>query len=200
MVANFVAGGAAIDALASAVDADVVVLDVGVAEVDAGTADARPRGGRLVADRVADGTADMTERPAMTRAETEAAIDAGARLVDARAPDGLDILGLGEMGIGNTTAASALVAALTGVAVAEVTGRRTGVDLAGHARRSRRRTRVGAPPPGSDDPIGVLAAVGGLGSRRSSAHCWPPHRRGSGRARRVHHRGGHSSPRASIGP
>jgi nicotinate-nucleotide--dimethylbenzimidazole phosphoribosyltransferase len=162
MVANFVTGGAAIDALAAAVGAEVVVVDVGVAgpipPVQRG-----PRGGRLIDARVADGTADMTQAPAMTREHALAAIDAGAALVDDLVEGGLDVLGLGEMGIGNTTAASAIVAALTGVNADAVTGRGSGVNEAGRARKVHaihRALELHAPSP--DDPLGVLASVGGL--------------------------------------
>ena len=162
MVANFVAGGGAVNTLAAAVGARLVVLDVGVAgPIPAVVAGAR--GGRLVTARIRAGTADMTAAPAMTRDEALAAVVAGRRLVADLRAEGLDLLGIGEMGIGNTTAASALAAALIGAPVDRVTGPGTGVDADGRRRKvdvieaalARHR-----PDPG--DPIGVLGSVGGL--------------------------------------
>lgn len=164
MVANFVAGGAAINVLAAGAGAEVIVVDVGVANPIARTRRHRRRGGRLVRARVADGTADMTEGPALARPDADRAIDVGVRLVDElRSHGGLDLLGVGEMGIGNTTAASALVAALTGEPVARVTGRGTGIDDRTHARKVAAVERaLAVNRPDAEDPIGVLAAVGGL--------------------------------------
>jgi nicotinate-nucleotide--dimethylbenzimidazole phosphoribosyltransferase len=162
MVANFVAGGAAICALASVVGAELVVLDVGVGRPIPPVARNRS-GGRLISARIADGTADMTEAAAMTREQAIAAMDAGAAVVDELADDGLEVLGLGEMGIGNTTSASAIVAALTGADVEAVTGRGTGLDDAGRARKVDaigRALALHSPDPA--DPIAVLACVGGL--------------------------------------
>jgi nicotinate-nucleotide--dimethylbenzimidazole phosphoribosyltransferase len=162
MVANFVAGGAAINALARSIGAEVIVVDVGVAgpiPVLGGPA----AGGRLVAARVRGATRDITQGPAMTRSEALDAMDVGRRLIDELVNDGIDVIGVGEMGIGNTTAASALVAALTGEPVERVTGLGTGLDAAGLDRKItaiERALDVNRPDP--SDPIGVLAAVGGL--------------------------------------
>ena len=164
MVANFVAGGAAINVLASAAGASVVVIEVGVAEPVPAVPRAGRHGGRLVRAHVADGTADMSEGPAMDRATAIRAIGVGLRLVERlRARGGLQLLGVGEMGIGNTTSASALVAALTGEPVPRVTGRGTGIDDSTHARKMaavQQALAVNRPDPA--DPVGVLAAVGGL--------------------------------------
>ncbi len=165
MVANFVAGGAAINVLAAEVDARVVVLDVGVAGPIPPVTPDPVRGGRLVSANVRRGTADMTVGPAMTRDEALAAIDAGRRLVaEMRAdPGGLDLLGVGEMGIGNTTAASALSAVFTGAAVETVTGRGTGIDETGRRHKvAVIETALARNDPDPGDPVGVLAAVGGL--------------------------------------
>jgi len=106
----------------------------------------------------------MTEGPAMQVSEARTAIAIGIELVDRiAARDGLDVLGIGEMGIGNTTAASAVVAALTGLPVDQLTGRGTGVDdavLAHKVSVIERALAVNRPDP--SDPVGVLAAVGGL--------------------------------------
>lgn len=169
MVANFVAGGAAINALAAACGASLAVVDVGVAApIPPAPADAVDRQvgrrGRLVRARIAAGTASMTLGPAMDRTDTLRAIGVGLQVVeDLRSDDGIDVVGLGEMGIGNTTAASAIVAALTGEPVERVTGNGTGID---DDRRSRkvaaieRALDVNRPDP--TDPLGVLAAVGGF--------------------------------------
>jgi len=165
MVANFVAGGAAINVLAEAAGARVVVLDVGVARPIPPVAADPVRGGRLVRARVRDGTADMTVEAAMSRDDALAAIDAGRQLVaDMRAePSGLDLVGVGEMGIGNTTAASALSAVFTGAEVEAVTGRGTGIDEAGRRHKvAVIEAAIARHRPDAADPIGVLAAIGGL--------------------------------------
>jgi nicotinate-nucleotide--dimethylbenzimidazole phosphoribosyltransferase len=165
MVANFVAGGAAINVLAASVGARVVVVDAGVAgPIPATVADAR-RGGTLVSARVRAGTADMTEGPAMDRDEALRAIATGRRVVaDLRADaNGLELLGIGEMGIGNTTAASALAAAFTGAPIEAVTGRGTGIDDAGRRRKiAAIAAALARHRPDPADPVGVLAAIGGL--------------------------------------
>lgn len=164
MVANFVAGGAALNVLAGSVGASVTVVDVGVASPIPNTGRGEPMGGRLVRARIRDGTADMTGGPAMSRAEALRAVAVGIGLVDdLRAKGRLDVLAVGEMGIGNTTAASAIIAAITREPVARVTGRGTGVDDAALARKTdaiERALAVNAPDPA--DPLGVLAVVGGL--------------------------------------
>lgn len=164
MVANFVRGGAAINALAGAVGASLTVVDVGVGSPIPRVRREPRRGGRLVRARIRDGTGDMTVGPAMEVVQARRAIATGIDLVESIADrDGLDVLGIGEMGIGNTTAASAVVAAVTGLAPARVTGRGTGVDDAAFARKVaaiERALTVNHPKP--DDPIGVLASVGGL--------------------------------------
>jgi nicotinate-nucleotide--dimethylbenzimidazole phosphoribosyltransferase len=163
MVANFLGGGAAIDVLAGLAGARLIVVDVGVAgPLPPQTGDDAP-GPRLIAARVADGTADFTIGPAMTRGQALDAIEVGRTVVDGRVGDGVDVLGVGEMGIGNTTAASALVAALTGRRVDEVTGRGTGVDDDGLRRKVEAiETGLARHRPDPGDPIGTLAAVGGL--------------------------------------
>jgi nicotinate-nucleotide--dimethylbenzimidazole phosphoribosyltransferase len=163
MVANFVAGGAAINVLAGAVRASVTVVDVGVAAPIPDVPRDLARGGRLVHTPIRAGTADMTLGPAMTRLEALGAIDVGLDIVEELREDGVELIGIGEMGIGNTTSASALTAVLTGKPADAVTGRGTGVDDAGRRRKVdaiETAIRVNAPDP--SDPIGVLAAIGGL--------------------------------------
>ena len=113
--------------------------------------------------KIAPGTRNMTRGPAMTPAQARAAVEAGIALVEAERARGLDLIGTGEMGIGNTTAASAMVAALTGAPIEDVTGRGTGIDDAGRRRKVdaiTRALRVNRPDPA--DPLDVLAKVGGF--------------------------------------
>jgi nicotinate-nucleotide--dimethylbenzimidazole phosphoribosyltransferase len=165
MVANFVAGGAAINVLAALAGARVVVVDAGVAGPIPTVAPDPVRGGALVSARVRNGTADMSEGPAMDRDEALIAIATGRRVVAGLRADaaGLELLGIGEMGIGNTTAASALSAVFTGEPVAAVTGHGTGIDEAGRRRKiDVIETALARHHPDPADPLGVLAAIGGL--------------------------------------
>jgi nicotinate-nucleotide--dimethylbenzimidazole phosphoribosyltransferase len=124
MVGNFLNGGAAINALAGVAGADVWVFDVGVAT----PIDARGSNAAFVRAPVGAGTANMVDGPAMTAEELESALTIGISAADAAARAGIRALGCGDMGIGNTTAASAITAAVTGASVAAVTGRGTGID------------------------------------------------------------------------
>jgi nicotinate-nucleotide--dimethylbenzimidazole phosphoribosyltransferase len=153
MIENFVRGGAAVNVLARHVGARVIVADFGVvASLTDGTG--------VVRRRVAAGTRSITRGPAMTHDEALQAIAAGAALVDDAAPD---CVGTGEMGIGNTTAASALTAALTGADPAMITGRGTGVADDVWVRKVEAvRSALAVNRPESRDPLGVLAAVGGF--------------------------------------
>lgn len=156
MVENFLNGGAAVNALARHAGARVVVADLGVAA-------ALPQHPALRRCKVGPGTRDMTRGPAMTRAEALHAIEAGIALVEDERGRGADLIGTGEMGIGNTTAASALVAALTGASAASVTGPGTGVDEDGRRRKVeavRRALAVNRPDP--TDPLETLAKLGGF--------------------------------------
>ena len=165
MVANFLAGGAAINQLALGIGASLVVLDVGVAGP---VPEPRPPAAlegrvRLVRHRVRAGTEDMTQGPAMRRDEAMDAIGAGIEVADALVAAGTRLMGVGEMGIGNTTAASAIAAVLTGFPPDAVTGPGTGLDAEGRRRKVQaieRALAVNRPDP--TDPLGVLAAVGGL--------------------------------------
>ena len=156
MVENLLRGGAAVNVLARHVGAKVVVVDMGVA--------ARlPAHPGLRSCRIADGTRNMATGPAMTREQAVAAIEAGAGLVETEHGHGLDLIGTGEMGIGNTTAASAVVAALTGARAEVVTGTGTGVDEEGRRRKVaviERALATNRPEP--SDGVDVLAKVGGF--------------------------------------
>jgi nicotinate-nucleotide--dimethylbenzimidazole phosphoribosyltransferase len=156
MVANFLAGGAVINALAAQTGASVVVVDVGVA------AELEPVDG-LLARKVRPGTADLTAGPAMSRDEAVAAIEVGIAVARDLVAGGARCLLGGDMGIANTTASAALIAAFTSASAATVTGRGTGVDDATLARKVDVVERALARHrPDPADPVGVLAAVGGL--------------------------------------
>ena len=155
MLANFGAGGAAINVLARRAGARLVLVDAGVIQPVDDPA--------IISRRLGAGTADATEGPAMTRERALIGIEAGAELAAELAADGVAILGLGDMGIGNSTAAAAVCAALLSAEPARVCGRGTGVDDRGLARKVavvRRAVAVNDPDP--QDPIGVLAALGGF--------------------------------------
>jgi nicotinate-nucleotide--dimethylbenzimidazole phosphoribosyltransferase len=156
MVANFLHGGAAINVLARHVGARVVVVDMGVAA----KLESHPD---LVDKKVALGTANIARGPAMSREQATQALLAGAEVVKSELSQGMDILGTGDMGIGNTTPSAAIAAAMTGHSPAEVVGRGTGVDDAGMARKIvvvQRALAANRPDPA--DALDVLAKVGGF--------------------------------------
>ncbi|MEF8779504.1 MAG: nicotinate-nucleotide--dimethylbenzimidazole phosphoribosyltransferase [Haloferacaceae archaeon] len=155
MVENIARGGAAVDALARSGDVENLVVDVGVAgEYD--------HAEDVVREPVAAGTANFAEEPAMTREEAIEAIEVGRRVVADRVPHA-DVIGLGDMGIGNTTASAAVTAAITGVSPEEVTGRGTGVGDDALARKvAVVREALEARDPDPDDGIDVLRTVGGF--------------------------------------
>jgi len=160
MVANFLAGGAAINVLAARVGATVSVVDAGVAgaipAVGAGAA-------TLIRVPIRAGTDDMTAGPAMSHDEALRAIGIGLDVVAALEHDGVELIGIGEMGIGNTTAASAITAAITGADPDAVTGRGTGLDATARAHKVavvRRGLEVNRPA--ADDGLDVLAKIGGF--------------------------------------
>ncbi len=156
MVANFVGKGAAINQIAESVGADVIVHDVGVIR------DLSDMPG-VVIRKVAPGTRNMATGPAMTREEAAQAVMVGVQAARDAVSAGVQLIGTGDMGIGNTTPASALTAAFTGADVARVCGRGTGLDDEGVARKIAAVERA-LEVNGVDalDPLGVLAAVGGL--------------------------------------
>ncbi|MDP2328487.1 MAG: nicotinate-nucleotide--dimethylbenzimidazole phosphoribosyltransferase [Dehalococcoidia bacterium] len=156
MVGNFLAGGAAINVLAAHAGARVRIVDAGVA-LDT------PMHPDLIRLRLGPGTADITEGPAMSRALAERAVAEGIALFQAEHAAGCDIVALGEMGIGNTTPAAAIIATATGRPPRAVTGRGTGVDDERYDRKVRvieRALEVNQPDP--TDGIGMLAGIGGF--------------------------------------
>ena len=157
MVANFLAGGAAINVLARQVGARVVVIDVGVA------AELDPAPG-LLSRNVRRGTFNLAVEPAMTLADARLALDIGADVAASLVAEGARCLITGDMGIGNTTPSAALIAAFARLPVASVTGRGTGVDDATLARKvAVIEAAVARAASGTaDDPIATLAELGGL--------------------------------------
>jgi len=156
MMFNFERGGAGINVLARQVGARVVVVDVGTKSDTGGV-------GNLISKKIAAGSKNMAVGPAMSRAEAVAAVQAGIEVLEAELPRGVDIAATGDMGIGNTTPSSAICSVLTGKPVEEVTGRGTGLDDAGLAKKCaviRRALAVNRPDPA--DPLDVLAKVGGF--------------------------------------
>lgn len=156
MMANFARGGAAINVLARHAGAQVVVVDMGVKVPIPDLPGVREQ-------RIGPGTRNFTRGAAMERSEAIAALEVGIRLVQELVADGVTLLGIGDMGIGNTCASSALTTVFTGVPAADVVGRGTGVDDEGLARK---RDAVGRAlalhRPDAADPLGVLAQLGGF--------------------------------------
>ncbi len=156
MVLNFLRGGAAINVLAKQTNARVVVVDIGVAS-------ALPSHPQLLARKIALGTHDFTLGQAMTRDEAIAAIETGIVVVEEQAKLGLHLVATGEMGIGNTTASSALIAAFTGATPEQVTGWGTGIsDTIRQHKVAVIAQSLALHHPDSADAVGVLAAVGGF--------------------------------------
>lgn len=155
MVYNFIRGGAGINVLGRHVGARVVVVDMGVA------ADVEHQ--NLVNKKVGYGTKNMTKGPAMSSEQAARSIEAGIEVFEEELRKGLDIVGTGDMGIGNTTSSSAIVAAITGEKVERVTGRGTGIDdaaLKAKVRVIKKALKVNSP--NKNDPLDVLAKVGGF--------------------------------------
>ncbi len=156
MVLNFLAGGAAISVMARTRGADLVIVDAGVATPLPTHPDLR-----VVAP--ARGTHDITQGPAMTRGQAEACLRAGVNLAVSAARDGAAIIGTGDMGIGNTTAASVITAAVAGASPTRTTGRGTGrtdPELERKIACVERALDVNQPDPG--DGLDVLTKVGGF--------------------------------------
>ena len=159
MVANFCAGGAAINVLARQASARVVVVDVGVAtEVP----EVPGTDTELIRARVAPGTANLALGPAMTAAQVDEALEVGAALAARLVGEGARCLVTGDMGIANTTPSAALIAAFTGRPPAEVTGRGTGIDDERLARKVDVVERAVSRVASGAVPREVLAELGGL--------------------------------------
>jgi nicotinate-nucleotide--dimethylbenzimidazole phosphoribosyltransferase len=156
MVMNFLKGGAAINALAQQVGARVRVVDMGV-ESDLGNLHG------LLDHKIGLGTNNFVEGPAMSHEQALQSIEVGISLVRDAYADGMRVIGIGEMGIGNTTASSAIAAVMTGQPVAKVTGEGTGVDAERFARKVQIIEQgIKRNQPNAQVPMDVLAKVGGF--------------------------------------
>jgi nicotinate-nucleotide--dimethylbenzimidazole phosphoribosyltransferase len=170
MVENFLRGGAGVNVLGALAGARVVVADFGVASHVISPGEAQPQASRpseatpeLRSCRIGDGTANIARGPAMTREQALQAVESGAVLAEEAIAGGADLLGTGEMGIANTTAASAITTVVTGEPIERVTGRGTGIDDATWRRKVDVIARaVSVNRPDRGDGLGVLAAVGGF--------------------------------------
>jgi len=156
MVANFLNGGAAINALARHIGARVVVVDMGVASEI-------PAREKLLKRRVAAGTKNIAVGEAMTRAEAEQAVQSGIEIVEGIISIGAHIIGTGDMGIGNTTPSAAIACALMGESPEKIAGRGTGVDDEGLKRKiSAIQRALDVNQPNPKDGLDVLTKVGGF--------------------------------------
>lgn len=156
MVLNFLRGGAGINVLANQIGARVIVVDMGV------MGGFPPLPG-LVCKMIDFGTKNMARGPAMSKAQAINALEAGIKLIEIEIGKGLDVVGTGDMGIGNTTAASAVCAVITGEPIKKVTGRGTGIgdkQLAHKVEVIKRALAINHPS--AKDPIDVLTKVGGF--------------------------------------
>jgi nicotinate-nucleotide--dimethylbenzimidazole phosphoribosyltransferase len=157
MVLNFLQGGAAINVLSRQAGARVIVVDIGIA------ADLEEKVAGLLRRKIAYGTQNMCQKPAMTRQQAEDSLQVGISVVEAEIEKGLDLVAAGEMGIGNTTPSTAMTAVFTKSPVPLVTGRGTGLDDRGLERKIeviQKSIDVNNPDP--QDPIDVLSKVGGF--------------------------------------
>jgi len=156
MVYNFVSGGAAINVLARHVGARVVVADLGIAS----NLNTTPG---VIIKKVKLGTKNMTHTPAMTREEALTAIENGIIIFEQELKNGIDIIGTGEMGIGNTTPSSAIVSAITGEKVSLVTGTGTGISEEALSNKTKIiQKTLDRHKPNPQDAIDVLSKVGGF--------------------------------------
>lgn len=156
MVLNFLRGGAGVNVLARHAGVDVRVVDIGV-DYEFGTVPG------LFDRKIMKGTHNLMVEPAMTRSQAEQSLLVGMELATNAVQEGVGLIGTGEMGIGNTTPSAAITAVMTRRSVADVTGRGTGIDEAGHARKVHViQTALDRHRPDPTDPLDVLAKVGGL--------------------------------------
>jgi len=156
MLLNFARGGAAINVLARRAGADVVVVDMGVKVP-------LPSNESIRRLRLGPETANFTRGPAMSREAARQAMEIGIQLAEELVREGVTLLGIGDMGIANTTASSALAAAYTGTSAEDVTGRGTGIDDSTYARKlDVVRRGLTLHPLDPRDPLDTLARLGGF--------------------------------------
>jgi nicotinate-nucleotide--dimethylbenzimidazole phosphoribosyltransferase len=161
MVQTFLAGGAGINAISKYVGADVWVVDMGIIpELDVS---GRAENERLLVNKIGNGTANFARGPAMSAEMAEQSIVAGFQHASKLLQDGVEILGTGDMGIGNTTPSAAIGAVITGAGLEEMVGRGTGVDDDGLSRKKDAiRRGIEVNQPNAADGLDVLSKVGGF--------------------------------------
>ncbi|MBS1692376.1 MAG: nicotinate-nucleotide--dimethylbenzimidazole phosphoribosyltransferase [Actinobacteria bacterium] len=165
MVANIDSGGAAINVLAGVAGATVRVVDIAV-DCD------RPVSESIGAYKIRRGSGNVAVEDAMTDDQTRAALAAGARIADEEVDAGADLLIAGDMGIGNTTPTTVLIAALTGSDPAGVVGRGTGIDDAGLARKTEAvHAALQRARPAASDPVALLRTAGGADLAAMAGFC-----------------------------
>ena len=161
MVQTFLAGGAGINAISRHVNAEVFVVDMGII-ADLSGLD-MPGSDHLVTHKIAPGTADFTRGPSMTPEQAEKSIELGFQEASRLFQDGVNILGTGDMGIGNTTPSAAIGAVLCGTGLDKMVGRGTGVDDEGLERKRNAVSKaIELNEPVVEDGLDVLAKVGGF--------------------------------------
>ncbi|MDA8220865.1 nicotinate-nucleotide--dimethylbenzimidazole phosphoribosyltransferase [Desulfosporosinus sp.] len=154
MAYNIMNGGAAINVLSRQANAEVFLTDVGIAF---------PIDGNIIHQRVANGTQNMSKGPAMSRHEALQALLVGAKVAEEKIREGYNLFATGELGIGNTTPSSAIVALFTNSSIEDVVGRGTGIDDAGVIRKRRAIEKaIEVNQPDTTNALDVLAKVGGL--------------------------------------
>ena len=162
MVYNFLNGGAAINVLARHIGARVVVVDMGVA-ADITFEPDKNQGYAFIDNKIAYGTANMAKGPAMSYEDARKSIEAGIEVLENELARGIDIVGVGDMGIGNTTPSSAIVAFITGEPIERVTGRGTGLDDEGlEAKIKTIKKVIELNKPDRGDAIDILSKIGGF--------------------------------------
>ncbi len=155
MVKNFLAGGGAINCFCRSNNLPLKVVDAGIKY------EITPQPDGLINQRIAAGTANFAQQPAMSRAQAEQALALGAELAQGEIADGCDLLAFGEMGIGNSSSAAAILAAISGASATECVGLGTGINAAQLAKKialvEQALARITDP-----SPLNVLAEVGGF--------------------------------------
>ena len=160
MLKTFLRGGAGINVLSRQIGAQVIVMDMGIIpDIPQQTS----KGNRLIVRKIARGTEDFSKGPAMTKDQAESAILKGYEAAKELFEEGLEILGTGDMGIGNTSPSSAIGAVITRTPMERMTGRGTGIDDSGLQRKCetiKKGIEINNPKP--EDPLDVLSKVGGF--------------------------------------
>jgi nicotinate-nucleotide--dimethylbenzimidazole phosphoribosyltransferase len=155
MVYNFLAGGAGLNVFAKQHDIDLIVVDAGVKH----DFEAHPK---LVNAKIANGTKNYLHEPAMTLDDAQSAIEKGAEIVRSLHATGTNVIGFGEMGIGNTSSASLLMSAIMNLPVADCVGAGAGLQTEGIRRKAEILTQVKARHSASESAMDRLASFGGF--------------------------------------